>query len=110
MSGLNNVVVSGNLTRDPELRHTKEKVPLCDMRIAINTRNRGADDVLYIDVTAWESQALSCVKCLKKGSHVAVDGRLKLNKWVKDGDSRQKIVITAHRVIFLDPLDPNCST
>ena len=102
MSGLNRVICTGNLTRDVELRYTGESVPVCDIRIAIETRVKGEDSACFIDVTAWEKQAESCSKFLRKGSWIAVEGYLKQNEWTTpEGVKRSKICIVAHRVIFL---------
>ena len=101
MSGINRVIITGNLTKDPELRHTGDNIPVCDLRIANTTKTRTGEDSCYIDVTAWESQAESCCECLKKGARVIVEGRLKLNEWKsKEGKNRSQIVIIAHRVVF----------
>ena len=68
VSGINRVICTANLTKDPVLRATADGRPVCDMRVAMTTRVRDADDVCYIDVSAWEKQAQSCAEYLSKGS------------------------------------------
>src|ERR671935_26043 len=82
MANINRVVLVGNLTRDPELRHTPSGTPVCKLRIAVNTRQKdGAtgqwiDKPNYFDVTVWGNQGESCSQYLSKGRPVAIDGRL----------------------------------
>lgn len=104
MSGVNKVIVTGNLTRDPVLKHTADGIPVCDMRMAIVTRLKDStEDVCYIDLVAWQSQAESCARYLHKGSWILVEGRLKLHQWEsKQGQKRSKHGITAHRITFLN--------
>jgi len=103
MSGINRIIVTGNLTRDPELRETGQGVPLCDMRIAIQTQIKEDADVCFVDVTAWEKQAESCNEHLHKGAWILIEGRLHLREWTtRAGEKRSKHSIVAHRVVFLD--------
>ncbi len=108
MANINRVVLVGNLTRDPELRHTPSGTPICKLRIAVNTRQKdGAtgqwiDKPNYFDVTVWGNQGESCSQYLSKGRPVAVDGRLEWREWDdKDGNKRQAIDIIADSVQFL---------
>jgi single-strand DNA-binding protein len=98
---MNKVIQIGNLTRDPESRVTKEGNQLCRFAIAVNSTWKN-EDVLFLDVTCWNKTAENVVKFLKKGSKVAVEGRLKLESWVdKLGDKRSKICLVAESVEFL---------
>ncbi len=103
MSSYNRTALIGNLTRDPDIAQTKSGTNICELRIGCSTRTREGDDVLFIDVVTWDKTAESCAKCLKKGSEILVDGRLKMSEWEgPDGVKRTKFSVVAHRVVFLD--------
>src|SRR5713101_1830685 len=107
MANINRVVLVGNLTRDPELRHTPSGTAVCKLRIAVNTRQKDAqgnwgDKPNYFDVTVWGNQGESCAQFLAKGRPVAVDGRLDWREWdAQDGTKRQAVEIIADNVQFL---------
>src|SRR5215211_1279780 len=81
-ANINRVVLVGNLTRDPELRHTPSGMAVCSLRIAVNTRRKDSatgqwtEKPNYFDITVWGAQGESCAQYLSKGRPVAVDGRL----------------------------------
>ena len=110
-SNVNVVVVTGNLTRDPELRHTPGGTPVCKLRIAVNTRRKSADGNWedkpnYFDVTVWGAQGENCSTYLVKGRPVAISGRLEWREWQNDnGDKRQAVEIIAETVQFLGSRD-----
>lgn len=104
---INNVVIAGNLTRDPELRQTPAGTNLTDVTIALNeyyTDGAGTkqEKVHFIDITVWGKQAESVCKYLGKGDLIAVEGTLRQDKWTdsETGKNRSKIVVTASRVQF----------
>ena len=100
---VNNVVVAGNLCRDPELRHTESGASVCHMRLAINEKfGNGKECVTFIEIECWGKQAKSAAEYLNKGSAILVQGGLRLNTWEKDGEPRSKIFISARRIQFLD--------
>jgi single-strand DNA-binding protein len=107
MANINRVVLVGNLTRDPELRHTPSGTPVCKLRIAVNTRQKDAqgnwgDKPNYFDVTVWGNQGESCAQFLSKGRPVGIDGRLDWREWeAQDGTKRQAVEIIADTVQFL---------
>ncbi|TML74045.1 MAG: single-stranded DNA-binding protein [Actinobacteria bacterium] len=107
MANINRVVLVGNLTRDPELRHTPSGTAVCKLRIAVNTRQKDAqgnwgDKPNYFDVTVWGNQGESCAQFLSKGRPVGVDGRLDWREWdAQDGTKRQAVEIIADTVQFL---------
>ena len=78
MANINRVVLVGNLTRDPELRHTPSGTAVCKLRLAVNTRQKDqasgewGDKPNYFDVTVWGNQGESCSQYLSKGRPVAV--------------------------------------
>jgi single-strand DNA-binding protein len=107
-TNINRVVMTGNLTRDPELRSLPSGTAVCSLRIACNTRRKGAsgdweDKPNYFDVTVWGAQGENCAKFLAKGRPVAIDGRLEWREW-QDKDSgakRSAVDIVADSVQFL---------
>ncbi len=107
MSGINIVVLKGNLTRDPEARETKNGTPVAKFSIAVNRKFRtvaGEDreDVAFVDIETYSGQATSCTEYLRKGSEVLVQGRLKQDTWErKDGTKASKLLVRADAVQFL---------
>ena len=108
MANINRVVLVGNLTKDPELRHTPSGTAVCKLRIAVNTRQKDAstgewgDKPNYFDVTVWGNQGESCAQFLSKGRPVGIDGRLDWREWeAQDGTKRQAVEIIADTVQFL---------
>ncbi len=111
-SNINRVILTGNLTRDPELRALSSGSSVCKMRIAVNTRRKdGAtgewqDKPNYFDVTVWGAQGENCANYLFKGRPVAIDGRLEWREWEdRDGNKRQSVEIIADTVQFLGARD-----
>jgi single-strand DNA-binding protein len=96
---MNNVTITGRLTREPELRHTGEERAVCDMRVAVDN---GRHPTTYIDVHAFDGQAYTCAEYLCKGRMVGVEGRLAFREW-RDGQGRprQRYSVVG-RVEFLD--------
>jgi len=107
MANINRVVLVGNLTKDPELRHTPSGTAVCKLRLAVNTRQKDpqgnwGDKPNYFDVTVWGGQGENCATYLQKGRPVAVDGRLEWREWEdQNGNKRQAIDIIADSVQFL---------
>ena len=110
-TNINRVVMTGNLTRDPELRNTPSGTSVCSLRLACNTRRRDAsgewvDKPNFFDITVWGAQGENCATYLQKGRPVAVDGRLEWREWQdKDGNKRQSVDIIADSVQFLGSRD-----
>ena len=104
---INRVVLVGNLTRDPELRHTPSGTPVCSLRLAVNTRRKDesgqwTDKPNYFDITVWGQQGENCAQYLSKGRPVAIDGRLEWREWeAQDGAKRQAVEVVAESVQFL---------
>ncbi|MGD9734954.1 MAG: single-stranded DNA-binding protein [Solirubrobacterales bacterium] len=108
-SNVNVVVITGNLTRDPQLRSTDGGTSVCEMRVAVNSRRKDGqsgqwvDKPNYLDVVSFGAQAESCAEYLAKGRPVAIEGRLDWREWeAKDGSGkRQAVQIIANSVQFL---------
>src|SRR4051794_37412323 len=103
-TNINRVVLTGNLTRDPELRSLPSGMSVCSLRIASNTRRKGAtgeweDKPNYFSVTVWGAQGENCARFLSKGRPVALDGRLEWREWqAQDGAKRGPVEIAAASV------------
>ena len=107
-SNLNVVVITGNLTRDPELRALPSGTSVCDLRVAVNTRRKNGatgeweDKPNFFDVKVWGAQGDNCARFLSKGRPVGVQGRLEWREWeTQDAQKRQAIDIIADSVQFL---------
>ncbi len=107
-TNINRVIITGNLTADPELRSLPSGTSVCKLRVACNTRRKDnstgewVDKPNYFDVTVWGMQGENCAQYLSKGRPVAVDGRLEWREWTdKEGNTRQSIDIIADSVQFL---------
>jgi len=104
-TNINRVTLTGNLTRDPELRATPSGTSVCSMRIASNTRRKTGegwvDKPNYFNVTVWGAQGENCARFLSKGRPVAIDGRLEWREWQQDDSKREAIEIVADAVQFL---------
>jgi single-strand DNA-binding protein len=112
-SNINVVAITGNLTRDPELRSTPGGTPVCKLRVAVNSRRKDqsgqwVDKPNYFDVTVWGAQGENCANYLSKGRPVAVEGRLDWREWeAQDGSKRQAVEIIANSVQFLGSRSDN---
>lgn len=108
MASLNRVILVGNLTRDPELRFTPAGKPVATFGIAVNrmpyTNEQGEriEGVDFFTVVVFDRQAETTHQYLKKGSGVAVDGRLRYRSWqTEDGQKRSVVEVAAQNVQFL---------
>ena len=107
-TNINRVILTGNLTRDPELRATGGGLAICALRIATNTRRKDnqtgewVDKPNYFDVTIFGRQGENAAQYLSKGRPVAVDGRLEWREFTdKEGNNRQAVEIVADNIQFL---------
>lgn len=107
-SNVNRVVITGNLTRDPELRSLPSGTSVCTLRVAVNSRRKNGstgeweDKPNYFDVTVWAGQGENCANYLSKGRPVCVDGKLDWREWeTSDNQKRQAVQIVADTVQFL---------
>jgi single-strand DNA-binding protein len=109
---INRVIITGNLTRDPETRSLPSGTSVTTLRVACNGRRQNREtqqweDVPnYFDVTVWGAQGENCSRYLAKGRGVAVDGRLQWREWQdQQGNKRQSVDIVAESVQFLGGRD-----
>jgi single-strand DNA-binding protein len=102
---LNSVNIMGNLTRDPEMKYTPSGKAVCSLSIANNRiyskNNEKVTEVSYFDVEVWGVVAENCSKYLLKGQGIIVEGRLRQDRWEKDGKTQSRVRITANNIHFL---------
>jgi single-strand DNA-binding protein len=118
MPNLNSVHLMGNLTRDPEVRHTPKGTAVCDISLAINRllpddgSGERREEVTYVDVTLWGKTAENAGQYLAKGRSVFVDGRLALETWEdkQSGQKRSKLKVVAESLQFLGSRPPQGAT
>lgn len=98
MSDVNNVVLTGRLTRDVQVRYTPNGTAVADGAVAVSGRN---DSVTFVDLTFWGKNAEAAGEYLKKGKPVSVTGRLDTDQWEKDGQKRSKMKVTVESWNFV---------
>lgn len=105
---INRIVLTGRLTKDPDLRAIPESnTSVCSLRVAVNGRRRNAegnweDQPNFFDVTVWGAQGENCKRYLQKGRQIAIDGRLRHRQWTSpEGQNRSAVDIIADSVQFL---------
>lgn len=103
---INHAAISGNLTRDPELRTTATGFNILNFSVAVNERRKNSqtgeweDYANFIDCTMFGTRAESVSNYIQKGSHVCVEGKLHWSSWEKDGQKRSKIEIIVDEIDF----------
>ena len=102
MANLNKVLLLGNLTRDPEVRYTPKGTAVGDLGLAVNRRvsdgnGNWSDEVTFVDVTVWGTNAENAQKYLTKGRGVFIEGRLQMDTWEdkQSGQKRSKLKVVA---------------
>ncbi len=109
MANINRVTITGNLTRDPELRSLPSGMSVCELGVAVNHRRKDnatdqwIEEPNYFNVVVFGSQGDNCAQYLSKGRPVAIDGRLRWSSWEdkNGGGKRSKVEIVAQTVQFL---------
>jgi len=105
MASFNRVILVGNLTRDPELRYIPSGTAVSDIGLAVNDRVKRGDqwveEPVFVDITLWGRTAEIANEYLSKGSPVLVEGRLKLDRWEKDGQKHSKLKVIGERLQML---------
>lgn len=104
---INRVIISGNLTRDPELRSTASGLPVLGFGVAVNDRRKNQqtgeweDYPNFIDCTVFGARAESLSRFLSKGVKVAIEGKLRWSQWERDGQKRSKIEVIVDELEFM---------
>ncbi len=111
---LNSVNIMGNLTRDPEIKYIPSGKAVCSLSIA-NSRifmknSEKVTEVSYFDVEVWGVAAENCSKYLTKGNGVIVEGRLRQDRWEKDGKTQSRVRISANAVHFMPKRQNNADS
>ena len=104
---INRVNISGNLTRDPELRATAGGTQVLSFGVAVNDRRRNPqsgeweDSPNFVDCTMFGTRAEAVSRYLSKGSKVAIEGKLRYSSWERDGQRRSKLEVIVDEIEFL---------
>ncbi len=103
---INRVTISGNLTRDAELRQTASGMAVLGFSVAVNDRVKGEDGQWtdrpnFIDCTMFGKRADAVSRFLSKGSKVAIEGKLRWSQWERDGQKRSKIEVVVDEIEFM---------
>lgn len=105
---INRVNISGNLTRDPELRMTSGGTQVLSLGVAVNDRRRNAqtgeweDYPNFVDCTMFGARAEAVSRFIRKGSKVAIEGKLRYSSWERDGQRRSKLEVVVDEIEFMD--------
>lgn len=104
MAGLNRMILTGRLARDPEIRYTKEEIPVARFTVAVNglKKKDGESDVTYMNCVAWRGLASICGEYLKKGSLVAIEGNLTIKPYESKGIKKSATEIVVDNMLMLD--------
>lgn len=99
---MNNVILIGRLTNDPELNYTPSQTAMCKFTLAVDRAKKTEDQTAdFIRITVWSAQAENCNRYLHKGSQCAVHGRIQTGSYKKDGKTVYTTDVVADRVEFL---------
>lgn len=112
---INRVIISGNLTRDPELRATQSGLPVLGFGVAVNDRRKNQqtgeweDYPNFIDCTMFGARAQSLSNYLSKGTKVAIEGKLRWSQWEREGQKRSKIEVIVDELEFMSSRNSDSS-
>ena len=104
---INRVVISGNITRDPDLRRTQQGMAILTIGVAVNDRkknpqtNEWEDRVNFVDCTVFGKRAESLSERLSKGMKVAIEGKLRYSQWEREGQKRSKLEVAVDEIEFM---------
>ena len=109
---INKVLITGNLTRDPELRETASGFQVLSFGVAVNDRRKNQqtqqweDYANFVDCTMFGNRAASVSRFLGKGSKVAIEGKLRWSQWeTQDGSKRSKLEVVVDEIEFMTSRD-----
>lgn len=104
---INRVIISGNLTRDPEIRKTQSGISILSWGMAVNDRRRNPqtgeweDAANFVDCVMFGNRAESVSNYLAKGSKCAIEGKLRWSQWERDGQKRSKLEVVVDEIEFM---------
>ena len=104
---INRCIISGNITRDPDLRRTQSGMSILNIGVAVNDRRKNSqtgeweDYANFIDCVLFGSRAESLGGILSRGMKVAIEGKLRWSQWEKDGQKRSKIEVVIDDIEFM---------
>ena len=104
---INRVNISGNLTRDPELRATAGGTQVLSFGVAVNDRRKNPqtgdweDSPNFVDCTMFGTRAEAVSRYLSKGTKVAIEGKLRYSSWERDGQRRSKLEVIVDEIEFM---------
>jgi len=104
---INKAIISGNLTREPELRSTASGMSVLGFGVAVNDRQKNKqtgeweDYPNFIDCTMFGKRAESLSQWLHKGAKVCIEGKLRWSQWERDGQKRSKVEVIVDEVEFM---------
>lgn len=113
---INRVIISGNLTRDPELRCTQSGTDVLSFGVAVNDRRKNNrtgewdDYPNFVDCTMFGNRARSVSQYLAKGSKVAIEGKLRWSQWERDGQKHSKLSVIVDELEFMSRQDCSSAT
>jgi single-strand DNA-binding protein len=114
MANFNKVIIAGNLTRDPELRYTPKGTAVVKFTLAINRARKTEtgetkEEVIFVDVDAWERQAEVIAQYMRKGRPLLVEGRLQLDSWEDKNthEKKSKLKVRLESFAFIDSKGPD---
>ena len=108
---INKVIITGNLTREPELRRTQGGMAILSFGVAVNDRRRNQetgeweDYANFVDCTMFGNRAESLSNHLSKGTKVAIEGKLRWSQWERDGQKRSKLEVIVDELEFMSSRD-----
>ncbi len=110
---INRVIISGNLTRDPELRSTQSGMAVLSFGVAVNDRRKNPstgeweDYPNFVDCTMFGARANSLSNYLSKGTKVSIEGKLRWSQWERDGQKRSKLEVIVDELEFMSSRNAN---
>ena len=103
MMSLNRTILVGRLAADPEVRYTANEIPVARFALAVGRPSKnGEKEVDFINIVAWRGLAKICGEYLKKGKPIAIEGKLQIRKYEKDGQKRSFTEVVASNMQMLD--------
>lgn len=98
---INKMIIHGRLTKDVELRHTNNNVPVASFTVAWSEKRGNSENKLFLPCVAWRNSAEFAAKYFAKGQEVVVEGKLTSRKWTdKDGNNRETVELIVDQMHF----------